>query len=397
MAPGTACRRRIYVATVDARLIALDAATGQPCADFGAHGTVDLTRGLRNAPRANAEYAETSPPAILHGMVIVGSSVGDNVRTDAPSGEVRAFDARTGALRWTFDPVVQDPADPAWKTWNGTVAHNTGATNTWSVLAVDSARNLVVLPTTSPSPDYFGGERLGDNRYANSVVALNASTGKVVWYFQTVHHDLWDYDNASPPALVTLDRNGRSTDVVLQATKSGQLFVLDRDSGKPAFPVEERAVPRSDVPGEIASRTQPFNTVIAPRIRHPQREGAMAGRSSSRRTQHSNDLRERARWPAVRCRLRWWRQGVRRWRLGDRLCAARPRGPLTRWRYIDRVAIQSAIVPSTSGPSCLDGSVEYPAQLPVGSARKRWSSPGKSFMVTSLLPPDRNVASSISA
>ena len=123
------------------------------------------------------------------------------------------------------------------------MAHTTGAANAWSVIAADSARDLVFVPTGSASPDYYGGERIGDNRYANSIVALRASTGKVVWHFQTVHHDLWDYDNASPPALVTITHDGKRVDVVLQATKTGQLFVLDRDTGKPVFPVEERPVP----------------------------------------------------------------------------------------------------------------------------------------------------------
>lgn len=258
------CRRRIFLATTDARLLALDARTGRLCDDFGVSGALDLTTALRNPPRRAGEYAETSPPAVIGDLVVVGSSVGDNGRTDLPSGEVRAFDARTGTLRWSFDPVVQDSTDPNWRTWEGPTAHHTGAANVWSVIAVDTARGLVILPTTSPSPDYYGGERLGDNRYANSIVALRAATGRVVWHFQTVHHDLWDYDNASPPALVTIRKDGRARDVVIQATKTGQLFVLDRDTGVPVFPVAERAVATSDVPGERASRSQPFNTVIPP-------------------------------------------------------------------------------------------------------------------------------------
>jgi quinoprotein glucose dehydrogenase len=167
-------------------------------------------------------------------------------------------------MRWTWDPVPQDSTDPAWRTWNGPKAHSTGAANAWSVIAADSARDLVFVPTGSASPDYFGGERLGDNRYANSIVALRASTGRVVWHFQVVHHDLWDYDVASPPALVTLRKDGREIPVVLQTTKTGQLFVLHRETGVPVFPVEERAVPASDIPGETASPTQPFNTVLPP-------------------------------------------------------------------------------------------------------------------------------------
>jgi len=261
--PGAPCRRRIYVATIDARLIALDAARGTPCAGFGAGGgTVDLRRGLRNAPFETAEYQVTSPPAVVNGVLVVGSSVADNNRTDAASGEVRAYDARTGALRWAWDPVPRDSADPAWATWVGPRAHATGAANAWSVIAADPERDLVFVPTGSASPDYFGGERLGDNRYANSVVAIRVSSGRVAWHFQVVHHDLWDYDVASPPALVTVRRaDGTAVPAVLQATKTGQLFVLHRETGAPLFPVEERPVPASDVPGERASPTQPFSAI----------------------------------------------------------------------------------------------------------------------------------------
>lgn len=258
---GSACRRRILAATVDARLLALDAATGRPCDDFGDHGVVDLRAGLRNAPFETAEYEETSPPLVVNDLVVVGSAVADNNRIDAASGEVRAFDVRTGALRWTWDPVPQDSTDPGFATWRGAHARRTGAANAWSVLAADPARDLVFVPTGSASVDYYGGERLGQNRYANSIVALRASTGKVVWSFQTVHHDLWDYDNASPPALTSVEYGGRRRDAVLQATKTGQLFVLDRDTGLPIVPVEEMPVPRSSIPGEEAWPTQPQSAI----------------------------------------------------------------------------------------------------------------------------------------
>jgi quinoprotein glucose dehydrogenase len=262
-APASAsCRRRIYLGTIDARIIALDAKTGAVCRGFGTNGAIFLKRGLFNSPYYAEEYELTSPPAVIRGMLITGSAVADNNRTNAASGEVRAFDARTGALKWSWDPVPRDSADPAWQTWRGAMAHTTGAANAWSVIAADSSRDLVFVPTGSASPDYYGGERVGDNRYANSIVALRATTGKIVWHFQTVHHDLWDYDNASPPALVTITHDGKRVDVVLQTTKTGQLFVLDRDSGKPVFPVAERPVPASTIQGERASATQPFNTVI---------------------------------------------------------------------------------------------------------------------------------------
>jgi quinoprotein glucose dehydrogenase len=259
---GSVCARRVIIATIDGRLIALDAEHGTPCPAFGTGGTVNLRASLRNKPNEASEYEVTSPPAIINDIIVVGSAVADNSRTDAASGEVRAFDARTGALRWTWDPIPQDSTDAAWRTWIGPRAHQTGAANAWSVIAADSARDLVFVPTGSASPDYFGGERLGDNRYANSIVALRASTGRVVWHFQVVHHDLWDYDVASPPALVTLRKDGRTIPVVLQSTKTGQLFVLSRDTGVPVFAVEERPVPASDVSGERASPTQPFNAVL---------------------------------------------------------------------------------------------------------------------------------------
>ena len=262
-ASSAQCSRRIYLPTIDARIIALDAKRGTPCIGFGQNGVVNLRRGLRNAPYYAEEYQLTSPPAVINGLLVTGSSVADNNRINAASGEVRAFDARTGALRWTWDPVPRDSTDPAWTSWRP-LGHITGAANVWSVIAADPARDLVFVPTSSPSPDYYGGERLGDNRYGNSIVALRASTGKVVWSFQTVHHDLWDYDNASPPALVTLTRGGRAVDAVLQATKTAQLFVLDRLTGQPIFPVEERAVPKSTIAGERAATTQPFNSVIPP-------------------------------------------------------------------------------------------------------------------------------------
>ena len=264
--PGTACARRIFVATIDARLFALDATSGKQCAGFGSSGAVDLRAGLRVPPFEFQAYEETSPPAIIGDLVIVGSGVADNANLAPASGEVRAFDARTGALKWTFDPIPQDSTDAAYKTWQGGSAKRTGAANVWSVIAVDPERDLVFLPTTSPAPDYFGGLRLGDNRYANSIVALRASTGKVVWQFQTVHHDIWDFDNASPPALVTVTRSGASIPAVIQTGKSGMLFVFDRTTGTPIFPVEERPVPPSSVPGEIAAATQPFTTVIPPLV-----------------------------------------------------------------------------------------------------------------------------------
>lgn len=241
---GSACRRRIFLASVDARLIALDASTGEPCADFGVGGTVDLVAGLRRKPSYVGEYQQTSPPAIIDDLVIVGSAIADNNRADAPSGEVRALDARSGKLRWTWDPLVGDKT--------------AGGGNAWSRITVDPARGLVFVPTGSASPDYFGGGRRGDNLDANSVVALRARTGRVAWRFQTVHHDLWDYDVATPPALFTMTRQGRRIAAVAAGSKTGHLFLLDRTNGQPLFPIEERDAPNSDVEGEFAAAKQPF-------------------------------------------------------------------------------------------------------------------------------------------
>ncbi|PWU19643.1 MAG: pyrroloquinoline quinone-dependent dehydrogenase [Candidatus Rokuibacteriota bacterium] len=269
---GAPCRRRIFTGTIDARLIALDAATGVPCEDFGARGQIDLVQGIDLGRTPRGDYQVTSPPAVIEDLVVVGSAIGDNQRVDEPSGAVRAFDARTGTLRWTWDPIPRDPGEPARVTWGGASASRTGAANAWSIISTDPARGLVFVPTGSASPDYYGGERPGDNVYANSVVALRASTGRVAWYFQTIHHDLWDYDAASQPVLITMKRAGESIPAVAQGSKTGNLFVFHRETGAPLFPVEERPVPQSDVPGEQTSRTQPFP--IAPPALAPQRVSA---------------------------------------------------------------------------------------------------------------------------
>lgn len=281
-APGAPCRRRIIAATIDGRLLALDARDGTPCSGFGRDGVVQLREGLRNRPFEFGEYEVTSPAAVVNGVLIVGSAVADNNRFNAASGEVRGYDARTGALRWSWDPVPQDPRDPAYDSWRGDSAHHTGAANAWSVIAADPARGLVFVPTSAPSPDYYGGRRLGRNDYANSIVALRAATGEVVWHFQTVHHDLWDYDNASPPALVDVMIDGRSVPAVLQATKTGMLFVLDRETGRPLVPVEERPVPSSDVPAEEAWPTQPFSA-LPPLSPHALRADQAFGASAETR------------------------------------------------------------------------------------------------------------------
>ncbi|HEX2445051.1 MAG TPA: pyrroloquinoline quinone-dependent dehydrogenase [Vicinamibacterales bacterium] len=256
--PARSGARRIFIATIDARLIAIDAKTGLPVPTFGENGTVDLRKGLRIAPKGFADYEVTSPPAVIGDTVVVGSAVQDNAYTAEPSGEVRGFDAVTGKLKWSWDPIPQDPSAVGADTWKNNSAAETGAANAWSVIVADPARNLVFVPTGSASPDYYGGERLGANLFSNSVVALRADTGERVWHFQTVHHDLWDYDVASPPILFEWSKDGRTVPAVAVASKTGHLFILDRETGKPLIPVEERPVPKSDVPGEEASPTQPF-------------------------------------------------------------------------------------------------------------------------------------------
>ena len=235
---------RLFVGTVDARLVCLERKDGSRCQGFGRDGQIDLRQGLRRPPQYAGEYGVSSPAAVYRDLVIVGSFVADNSRAQMASGEVRAFDARTGALRWTFHPL---PADaPA------------GGANTWSRIVVDDENGLVLLPTGSASPDYFGGLRAslqsGKGSYDNSLVVLRAATGEVAWHFQTVHHDLWDYDVASPPLLFP----GKGGPAVAIGSKTGHLFLFDRLSGKPLFPIEERPVPASDIEGEAASKTQPF-------------------------------------------------------------------------------------------------------------------------------------------
>jgi quinoprotein glucose dehydrogenase len=246
---GAACRSRIFMGTNDYRVIALDAKTGTPCGDFGNNGEIRIDIG--KPLLWPGEFQITSPPVVSRGVLVVGSAVSDNVRVDAPLGIVRAFDARTGQPRWTFDPLVHDGIEA-------------GHSNVWAPMSVDEERGLVFLPTTSPSPDFWGGKRFGNDEHANSVVALKSETGELVWSFQTVHHDVWDYDLPAQPTLARIDTGDGQRDLVIQPTKQGFVFVLDRDTGKPVWPVEERAVPQGGAEGEKLSPTQPFPTHVPP-------------------------------------------------------------------------------------------------------------------------------------
>jgi quinoprotein glucose dehydrogenase len=256
LAPDGICSARVYMNTADRRLIALDAATGKPCPGFGRNGTVAVAS--EGTPGRKGGIQTTSPPVVSGGLVIVGSSIDDNQRVDETRGTVRAFDAVTGAPRWRFDPL--EDRKPAFKG---------GAANVWAPMSVDEDRGLLFLPVSSTSPDFFGGQRAGDGRYANSVVALKIGSGEVAWSFQTTHHDLWDYDVPAQPTLAAVTYNGKTVASLLQPTKQGLLFTLNRETGQPVIPVMERSVPQNGATGEILSPTQPFP--IAPKPLAPNR------------------------------------------------------------------------------------------------------------------------------
>ncbi len=240
-------------------LIGLDAKTGQPVEGFGDHGIVDLTRGLRWDVDPK-RYTNTSPPVVYRNLVIVGNGVGDRlVYRNDPPGDVRAYDVQTGRQVWIFHTTPM-AGDPETATWGADSWKFTGHANVWAPFTVDVTRGLVFLPVTTPSNDYYGAHRPGNNLFAESIVCLDAATGKRKWHFQIAHHGLWDYDPPAAPVLVTMTVNGRPIDGVVQVTKQGFAFVFDRVTGKPVWPIEERPVPASDVSGEHASPTQPFPT-----------------------------------------------------------------------------------------------------------------------------------------
>lgn len=262
-ARGEECAARVFLASYDARLFALDAATGMPCSDFADGWGVDLGVGVARIEGRRNQLRHSAPPTVIGDLVVVGSTIFDGIYADAPSGVVRGFDARTGELRWAWEPLVGVGDTLA----NGEPVR-VGAANTWATITADAERDLLFVPTGSPSPDHYGGLRPGDNRYANSLVALRGSTGEVVWHFQMVHHDLWDYDLPSPAALITLERDGKDIPAVVQTTKMGYVFVFHRETGEPLFPIEEIPVPASDVPGEVASPTQPVPTLPRSLVPH---------------------------------------------------------------------------------------------------------------------------------
>ena len=246
--------RRIFFA-VERRLYALDAGTGKPIRSFGDTGWVDLGVGL--GWDIDGEYlVSTSPGVAYKDIVIWGTRVGEDV--GAAPGHVRAYDARTGKIRWTFHTIPW-PGEFGHDTWPAEAYKTIGGANSWAGMTVDTARGVVYIPTGSASPDFYGGDRLGADLFANSLLALDATTGKRIWHFQTVHHDLWDRDLPAAPNLVTVIQNGKRVDAVAQITKSGFVFLFDRGSGNPLFPIEERAVPASNLRGERAWPTQPYS------------------------------------------------------------------------------------------------------------------------------------------
>ena len=241
------------------RLIQLDAKTGTPVSTFGTNGIVDLSEGLVWAINKK-HYTNTSPPVIYKDLIIVGNGVGDRLTyKNDPPGDVRAFHARTGKLAWKFNTIPQR-GEFGNNTWDDGSWQFTGHTNVWAPMSLDEARGLLYMPVSTPSNDYYGGRRPGANLFAESIVCLDANTGQRKWHYQIVHHGLWDYDPASPPNLVTITVDGKRVDAVVQLTKQGFAFVFDRVTGRPIWPIEERPVPRSDVPGEASWPTQPFPT-----------------------------------------------------------------------------------------------------------------------------------------
>jgi len=259
--------RRVFF-TAGRRLYALNATNGQLVESFGDSGSIDLAAGL-SRDIGDAYLVATSPGAIYKDLLIQGTRVGEE--DGSAPGDVRAYDVRTGAIRWSFHTIPR-PGEVGYDTWPDGAWRTAGGANSWAGMSVDQQRGIVYVPTGSATPDFYGGARAGANLFANSLLALDAATGKRLWHFQTVHHDLWDRDLPAAPNLVTVTRDQSRIEAVAQIAKSGFVFVFDRSSGMPLFPIVERRVPRSELPGERAWRTQPFPLLPRPFARQEVRE-----------------------------------------------------------------------------------------------------------------------------
>jgi quinoprotein glucose dehydrogenase len=270
--------RRVF-APAGTFVYALNAATGRPIPSFGTDGRIDLREHLGRDPSAQSVRL-TSPGVIYRDVLIVGGRVAEALPSSP--GDVRAYDVRTGALRWSFH-TIPHPGEPGYETWSKDSWTTVGGANNWAGMALDEARGIVYVPTGSAAPDFYGGGRLGDNLYANSLVALDAVTGARKWHFQTVRHDIWDRDLPSPPTLARIRRDGRDIDAVVQATKHGVLFVFDRVTGAPVFPIEEQTFPNSEMPGEQTAPRQPMPSRPAPFARQRLTEDLLTNRTPEAR------------------------------------------------------------------------------------------------------------------
>jgi quinoprotein glucose dehydrogenase len=251
-------REQRILTTADNHLIALDATTGAIIKTFGTDGKVDLREHLDRDVDSIARIQSGTPGRIFGDLLIVGSSPGEGY--ESPPGDIRAYDVRTGRMAWIFHTIPR-PGEKGYETWPEGAWKKAGGANVWGEMTVDTKNGIVFAPTGAPTFDFYGGDRLGDNLYGTCLLALDARTGKLLWYFQAVHHDLWDYDNVEGPKLLTLNRDGKKVEAVVLAGKTGFLYVFERLTGKPVFPIEERPVPASDLPGEVAAKTQPFSTL----------------------------------------------------------------------------------------------------------------------------------------
>ena len=256
------CAMRIVIATNDRRLVTVDGRTGKPCEDFGDGGQVDVTPIIRALPPTNQLRAMQllSPVAIVNGVIVIGGTANKFKDASSVNGALRAFDARTGKHLWTFDTLIREG--------EGASDYKVGGANIWTTMSVDLERDLLFVPTASASPNFYGKLRPGDNRYANSILAIRGATGELVWHYQLVHHDVWDFDLPTHPILVDITKDGERIPVVVQLTKMGMVFVFHRDTGEPYFEIEERPVPTDGMPGDALSPTQPFPVKPPPLVRH---------------------------------------------------------------------------------------------------------------------------------